>query len=363
MTVALSCGTLDSRVSVADMPRDEAKHETDSPTYTVPIQRVQTFTALAENQGWDVRAAMFGAGISPSLLARGRSRVTPAQASALLGWLHRETHDELLGLGLAPVPQGTFRLVGYALLGAATDLGRMLSLFEELQPAAPGIPPIRLRSDATIATLSVDISTIHHPLDLAVDTMLTSIHRALGWVIGSRIRLHRVDVPHRRRAQVDDYDVLFGAPIRFSSPMPALLFDTSVLGAPIMRNHKEYDEFLNHGLATIAARRDYGVSVADKVRRIMEEGLAGNWPSAHQVAARLAMSPQTLRRKLGQESTSWSQIRDDLLRDAAIASLAAGTESVAQLSDRLGFSERRAFLRAFRRWTGSTPGAYRPRRG
>ncbi len=46
-------------------------------------------------------------------------------------------------------------------------------------------------------------------------------------------------------------------------------------------------------------------------------------------------------------------------RDAAIAGLAEGGEPIAELAARLGFSEDTAFHRAFRRWTGTTPGAYR----
>ncbi|RZI79505.1 MAG: helix-turn-helix domain-containing protein, partial [Microbacterium sp.] len=42
--------------------------------------------------------------------------------------------------------------------------------------------------------------------------------------------------------------------------------------------------------------------------------------------------------------------------------LVRGDETVAQLAERLGFSEPSAFHRAFRRWTGSSPGAYRPDR-
>lgn len=56
-----------------------------------------------------------------------------------------------------------------------------------------------------------------------------------------------------------------------------------------------------------------------------------------------------------------TQIREELLRDEAIASLVRGEESIEALSNRLGFSEPSAFRRAFRRWTGNPPRAYQHR--
>jgi AraC-like DNA-binding protein len=93
---------------------------------------------------------------------------------------------------------------------------------------------------------------------------------------------------------------------------------------------------------------------------MIKPGRQEQLPSMDDIAARLAMSPQTVRRKLREEHTSLREIRDDILRDAAIASLSRGDETVAALSERLGFSEPSAFTRAFRRWTGSAPGSYRP---
>jgi AraC-like DNA-binding protein len=106
--------------------------------------------------------------------------------------------------------------------------------------------------------------------------------------------------------------------------------------------------------------RENGGPVAEQVRRILELGLCGDWPSSEQVAARLSVSLQHLRRRLRAEGTSIGQIREQILMDAAIASLTRGHEPVSQLSARLGFSEPSAFRRAFRRWTGCPPGAYRP---
>lgn len=325
--------------------------------YTIPIQRVQAFVGLAMHRGWDIETMLGTAGISPTLLAEGRSRVTADQAGVLFRELWHETDDELLGLGLEPMPRGTFRLLCFALIGAP-DLNSALRRFGDFIRAVPGMPPVTLAVDGDTAVLSVDISGIEQPVDLLIDTLLAVTHRFISWAIGKRIVLRHVEVPYAKRAEVDDYDLIFGAPVAFSASQPALLFDADSLRAPIVRDEATLNEFLRGAPASMVNYRSDATSTVNQVRRILEGGLTGQWLTVDEIAAELLMSPQTLRRKLRDENTSPRQIKEAILRDAAIASLVRGDETVAALSRRLGFSEPSAFSRAFRRWTGSPPGSY-----
>jgi AraC-like DNA-binding protein len=126
-----------------------------------------------------------------------------------------------------------------------------------------------------------------------------------------------------------------------------------------MRDEKALDEFIARSPEGLLVRQDYGSSVSDRVLKLVKQGLKGAHASADDIASRLSMSPQTLRRKLAAEGTSLREIREQVLRDAAVTSLVQGEETITELSERLGFSEPSAFTRAFRRWTGSPPSAYR----
>lgn len=331
--------------------------------YTIPIERVQALVGLAVQRGWDcgelLRRAQISALSRKGLSREGRFRVSPEQVSLLLTTLVRDTHDELLGLGVGPVPVGTLRMLGYAILGA-TDLRQALARFQQCRYAVAGIPPVHVSTDGPTTTLSIDLCAVAHPIDVLVDIALAATHRIMAWAIDSQIRLQRVEIPHPHQPDVDDYDVIFDSPISFSADRAALVFPTAALASPIMRNEKDWDDFLRHAPAAILLRRDYAVSLTDRARRILELGLTdAQSMAAGEIAERLQISPQTLRRKLREEDTSLRQIRERMLRDAAIASLTTGAETVAALSQRLGFSEPSAFIRAFRRWTGTSPGTYR----
>jgi AraC-like DNA-binding protein len=77
------------------------------------------------------------------------------------------------------------------------------------------------------------------------------------------------------------------------------------------------------------------------------------------MARHLRMPASTLRHRLRWEGHSYRSIRDELLRGLAQQELSRGRRSVADIACDLGFAEPSAFHRAFRKWFGATPAAYR----
>ena len=82
-------------------------------------------------------------------------------------------------------------------------------------------------------------------------------------------------------------------------------------------------------------------------------------PDFDTLAAELNMTAVTLRRRLREEGASYQEIKDQLRRDLAISYLSHSRRSVVDIALELGFSERSAFHRAFRKWTGASPGEFR----
>jgi PAS domain S-box-containing protein len=76
------------------------------------------------------------------------------------------------------------------------------------------------------------------------------------------------------------------------------------------------------------------------------------------VAREAGVSLRTLQRRLQSLSWSVSKLRTEVFREIAEKMLAVGAP-VDEVVARLGFSSRSSFHRAFRRWTGTTPGAFR----
>lgn len=79
------------------------------------------------------------------------------------------------------------------------------------------------------------------------------------------------------------------------------------------------------------------------------------------VAKDFRMSPRTLKRRLADHHTTFSAIRDDVRRQRALLLLDNRALSIGDIAAKLGYSELPNFTRAFRKWTGQTPLAYRER--
>jgi AraC-like DNA-binding protein len=96
-----------------------------------------------------------------------------------------------------------------------------------------------------------------------------------------------------------------------------------------------------------------------KVRRRLRQFLPGDVPDFDKLADELHMTPATMRRRLHEEGESYQTIKDQLRRDIAIGYLSHSDRTVMDIALELGFSERSAFHRAFRKWTGASPGEFR----
>ena len=100
-------------------------------------------------------------------------------------------------------------------------------------------------------------------------------------------------------------------------------------------------------------------TTADSVRRVLAEELAEGEPTLEHLSKRLHMSARTLHRRLAAEGTTFRSVVTTLRMELAERGLREPHLPIGEIAFRLGFSEPSAFHRAFKRWTGWQPLAYR----
>jgi AraC-like DNA-binding protein len=326
---------------------------------TIPVRFLRAATSTASLRGVDLAEWMASSSIDPVLLFDDRSRITVEQASRLVRAVWKLTGDEMAGLGPGPAPLGTFRMICLGVI-SSPDLGTAMARFQDFCRIIPSMPSFTIETGPTTTRVVYGIHPDSDPAGFITDMMMSISLRFFSWMAGTRLPVDAVELPHPLPEDAEDYDLVFGSRVTFGKPAPAIEFSNQMLTLPVVRNEAELEEWLRNSPADLLMLRDYGTTTADQVRRILERGLRGDWPTPDEAASQLSMSTQNMRRLLREEGTSVTTIKEELLRDAAVTALVRGDETVAQLAERLGFSEPSAFHRAFRRWTGSAPGAYRP---
>lgn len=334
---------------------------------TIPSHFLRRAVRLAEIAGVDLSSTLEAAGIDVAALDDPRARLTPEQVTAFTQTTWQLTDDELFGVGASRVPRGTFRLICLALIHRP-DLGSALERMADVSRALP-VPPLTLvpGEESTRLEVRVTVRGDQYPAEfveeafrLVTDFELILLHRFAAWLVGRRVKLRSVLIPYPQPPTQfsKQYDVIFGVPVTFGAEVASLEFDNSILRAPLIQDEQTLAEYLRESPNLLLSERDYDSTASTQVRRVLEMGIRGRTSTADEIAEMLSISVPHLRRLLRQEGTSLNYLREEVLRDAAIAALRRG-EPVDQLSARLGFSEPSAFRRAFKRWTGATPGTYR----
>ena len=152
---------------------------------------------------------------------------------------------------------------------------------------------------------------------------------------------------------------VLGCPIEPGASWNGLRITKEAWALPLRRRDSVLRGVLERQADGAIARIRPGGMVADDVRRVLASRLARGDTRIAGTARQLATSPRTLQRRLAAEGLSHQELLDATRREAAQRQLEDSTLSINELSYLLGYSEPAAFHRAFRRWFGVTPQAFR----
>ncbi|MCB9592650.1 MAG: AraC family transcriptional regulator [Sandaracinaceae bacterium] len=193
---------------------------------------------------------------------------------------------------------------------------------------------------------------------LANEGALAAVASLLRQVTDSRVPLVEVTFRHPGPRSTREHRAFFGCPVRFGAPDDALRFDARTLASPTRLADEGLSAYL---LAQLEDLRDRQAepSLEARVQRAVADGLCDGPPSREAIARRLGMSERTLHRRLAEGGLSFRAVADRARREVAESLLNDAAHSLAEVAFLTGFSEQSAFSRAFKRWSGQTPLAFR----
>ena len=183
--------------------------------------------------------------------------------------------------------------------------------------------------------------------------------RDMQATMGLNLRPERVDMPYARPPEAVAYEEHFGCPVRFGEHEARFWLRNEHLQLRLPtadpNAHAMYRTMCDQQLKAQEVPVD---TLADRV--LAHLGMFnGHFPSAEEVAKSFDMSERSLRRQLSEDGRSFR----DLLADARYAKarylLKNTTLPIDDIAVQLGYAESAAFIHAFRRWAGQTPGEFR----
>jgi AraC-like DNA-binding protein len=328
----------------------------------VPTSSPRALSALfaeLERAGVDARRFARGRGLDWARLDDEAARIPLAQLAGIWDDAAHATGDAHFALhAAAGVQAHSFGLFSYL---AATNptwgasLERARRYFRLLTDGA--------RYDLSTAGGQAVLAFVPTTREIRFSPQLCDFSVAVVFAYGRRyvraFRVHEVHLPYPAPARPEGHLAFFGAPVRWDTATAALCFAGALLEAPV----ELADPHLAALLASFAEARlaalspdDFVGGVRDVIRPALQRGEA----SLANAARHLGLTPRTLQRRLSSAGTTFHALLDEARRQLALPLVKQQHGlSLHEVAFLTGFSEPAAFHRAFRRWTGVTPAAYR----
>ncbi len=329
--------------------------------HTVASHFARVHIANAERIGLDRELLLREAGLAEVLLREPRARIAPQQLAAIFRTVWRECDDEMLGLTEAPIRVGVFSLIAERMIEAET-LGDALDEMMRFYHLVTNSFHFEKTLTGDQASFSIALTKPEYdPDNILIELLLLIWHRFPNWLVGRQIPLREVSFTYSPKAYKEEYPLLFPGPCRFKQSENMLVWPAEVLRWPIRRNREQLHAYLRHAPLPWFRKQKFVKSFTDQISRLLETSPLDHSASLAEIASQLHMTERTLRRKLTEEGSCFHRLKGEIRRDRAIYWLSKGDVSIAEISRYTGYTDPTAFIRAFKAWTGLSPGSYRRR--
>ena len=327
---------------------------------SVSLSWVNTVLAAAQRHGLTATQLLAHAGLPDDQLQQAR---WPIDAITRL-WRASAELSADPGFGLLAgqlVGPASFNVVSF-ILQSSPSLRDAIAMLQQFQ---------RLISDGGRFQLLAGTQQswlIYHPQqgELAfsphqLEAVLAAVVTFSRWVLGEAVHPARVQFSHAPLGPLALYHQVLGAEVDFGQAFSGLLLDNALLDRPLPQADAQlanlHREYAAARLAALACEPD----LLAQVREWLVLRLAHGVPPRTEAAQHFRLSARVFARRLQAQGQSYTALVDAARKDRACALVASCDEAFASIAQGLGFSEASAFNRAFKRWTGHSPGDWRAR--
>jgi AraC-like DNA-binding protein len=337
-----------------------------TPIPTIQVAATAGILEAIASAGGDVGWAVREANLTLEELSQPEQRVPLRKFVSLIEAASASTGDDCFGAHLGQTC--AFRelgLPGY-LATFAPDVQSALSSFSRYYYLLGDATDVRFDLREGLASFTYRVLDPHSwPRRQDAEQVLTMIVRLLrGW-IGHDWKPAAIWFEHQRPKTARELEGILGCPVRFDCEANTVWFDESAAAHRNPGSDERLFQILSWFAKTVM--RSHGPDPAE-AKTFREQVMAcidtcanlGN-VSIHSVGRALGLEARTFQRRLSAEKTSFRELLEEYQQGEAAKLLARTSLAEKEIAVRLGYGSLPAFIRAFRRWNGLTPGQFRAR--
>jgi len=324
------------------------------------------YTHALEQMGYDPERILHNAGIPARPFKKGKGLIPTAQTFAFIREAIEDTGIPALGLILGRrIRLADFGILGFA-MESSDNLWQATSLLSAYHEISGGFLAPHLQA---AASGEVSLSYQFHVPDdeyryFFMEEMLTAYLAIAEELTQVKTSYREVYLDYPEPDHAEQYLELLGeCSVHFSAGKNEVVLDRAGLDLPC-RNRDPETCFQ---CERVCEKLQQELKINDslligKIRKMLHAS-HGAMPHRDEVARALNMSTRTLSRKLARLDTNYQSVIDEFRAELAKMYLETTNFSVEAICALVGFADRSSFIRAFRRWTGNRPSAYRSRNG
>ena len=321
--------------------------------WTMPANEFRVLVNALGRLGYNVDTLLATAGLRDTDLDDPDARVPCEAYGALLSRAQQERFTPNLALELARLtPIGAYPLLDYLVLTSDTVGAGVRQLAHYFRLVGN---PVVINPHEDVDPIRVEITA---PAPFSVEYVASLMVLHFRNETDGRFAAANVSFQHKPDDAVG-FERILGCPVRPTASWNGVSVPLEAWRLPLRRRDPVLRQVLEAQANDILARLPARTGLALEVQRALTARVAGGDTRIDALARQLAMSGRTLQRRLAAEGVSYQELLDEARKEAAGRYISESTLAIGEIAYLVGYSEPAPFHRAFKRWYGMTPEAFR----
>ena len=219
-------------------------------------------------------------------------------------------------------------------------------------------PKFYLQKNSAVLGLRLNSPDFKYPRHIT-EGCLASYYSILSHLTDGQLALEEVHFIHSSPDSIKEHKRIFNTAILFEQKENKLIFSKKYLDFPIFISNPELLETLKRHAKELQKQIYRSDTFSARIESSIMDILSSGKSDINTIAKQFAMSTRSLQNKLKEEGTTYQVLLEKVRKKQAEYFLEKTDLSIAEVTFLLDYSEQSAFNRAFKNWTGSTPGEYR----